>query len=44
MVAELTALIFGGKWKLLGYEDRDKNSVMDILPEGVGIWWINVQE
>ena len=34
----------GGKWKLLGYEDRDKNSVMDILPEGVGIWWINVQE
>ena len=35
----------GGKWKLIAVEDGDQNTLDEILPEGIAIWWreFNVQ-
>ena len=34
----------GGKWKLLAIEDGDENTLDEILPEGIGIWWIDIKK
>ena len=34
----------GGKWKLLAIEDGGENTLDEILPEGIGIWWIDIMQ
>ena len=34
----------GGKWKLLAIEDGGENTLDEILPEGIGIWWIDIMK
>ena len=29
----------GGKWKMMAAEDGDENTLDEILPEGIAIWW-----
>lgn len=34
----------GGKWKMMAVEDGDENTLDEILPEGLAIWWRDFDE